>query len=431
MAEVKPFKGLLYNPDLVGDVSSVMAPPYDVISPEMRENLYGKSEFNIVKLILGKEFPEDNEKDNKYSRSKRLMDDWIEKKALSTDSEDALYVYLQEYKVRGVALRRIGFLALMKVEGDDVVLPHEHTLSRPKEDRMKLIKSVESNLSPIFGLYAGDGGYVSGILRTSVANMVPVFDLELDGERHALWRLTDSGQISGIVEAMEGRKVFIADGHHRYAVAKAYRDECREKEGYDGRADHVLMYLTDMSDPDNLTVLATHRVIKRADGIEREDFLSLLGEYFNLTRLHSLDEVINQMDARREKSYVYGLYDGSGFTLLEPMEESALRELIKDKPESWKDLDVSVLHSSVFDKILGIKAEEGDVVYVKDPEDAENIVKSGEGKAAFFLNPTKIGQLKAVAEDGEMMPQKSTYFYPKLLTGLVINRFEDQKEKVR
>lgn len=429
MAEVKPFKGLLYNFEFLRDMAEVMAPPYDVISPEMREELYRKSEYNVVKLILGKDNPGDDEKDNKYSRARIAMSEWIRSGVLRTDQEEAFYVYQQEYELRGEIFRRLGFLCLMKVEGTEVVLPHEHTLSKPKEDRMKLIKEVESNLSPIFGLYGGDGGRISGVLKRQASSEKPIIDIEIDGVRHMLWRLHDDGEISEITGAMAGRKIFIADGHHRYAVARAYRDMCREKQGYDGRADHVLMYLTDMSDPENLTVLATHRVIKGFKGTSVRDIRSRLGEYFNLTKFNGLDELIDQMDRRRQKSYVYGLFDTEGYTLLEPIDPIALRDFIKGKPESWKGLDVSVLHSSVFDKVLGIKAEEGDIVYFKDPEEAREMVLKGEGKAAFFLNPTKIGQLKAVAEDGEMMPQKSTYFYPKLLTGLVINRFEDQKEK--
>jgi uncharacterized protein (DUF1015 family) len=408
-----------------------MAPPYDVISAEMREELHLRNEFNVIKLILGRDLAGDNETENRYVRAKRYMREWVERGVLATDNEEAFYIYAQEYSVRGVFSRRIGFLGLMKLEGTDVVLPHEHTLSKPKEDRMKLIKEVETNLSPIFGLYGGDNGYISGILENAASNLAPCVDVELDGVRHVLWRLTDSGEISGIVGAMEGRKIFIADGHHRYAVAKAYRDECRLASGYDGRADHILMYLTDMSDPKNLTIMATHRVLNNLSGAWKKEINSRLGEYFNITRFDSLQDLISEMDEHKQRSYVYGFYDGNDFFLLEPIEEEALRDLIKDKPVSWKSLDVSVLHSAVFAKVLHINAQEGDITYVKDPEEAEELVTQAKNKAAFFLNSTKISQLKDVAEDGEMMPQKSTYFYPKLLTGLVMNRFEDQKEKVR
>jgi uncharacterized protein (DUF1015 family) len=429
MAEIKPFKGLVYNIDLLDDPAKVMAPPYDVISGEKREDLYDNSEFNVVRLILGKDLPGDGEKDNRYVRARKLMKEWIDKGVLATDPEEAFYVYRQEYLVEGRRSSRIGFLGVMKLEGPEVVLPHEHTLSKPKEDRMRLIREVQTNLSPIFGLYGEDGGHVSGILKQAVSDLPPAMDIEIDGQRHTLWRLSDSAAISGVSVAMEGKKIFIADGHHRYAVAKAYRDICSSRPGYDGRADHVLMYLTDMSDPENLTVLATHRVIS---GMGNKDAISRLGEYFNITKFQDLNDLMAAMSTSRQKSYVYGYYDGLGFALLEPLEGEALRGMITDKPESWKDLDVSVLHYSVLNKVLGFEAGEGDITYVKDPEEAEQIVREGEGeKTAFFLNPTRIDQLKAVAESGEMMPQKSTYFYPKLLTGLVMNRFEDQKEKVR
>jgi uncharacterized protein (DUF1015 family) len=430
MAEVRPFRGLVYDPVTLGDVSKVMAPPYDVISTEKREELYSKSDFNVVRLILGKDLPGDGREDNKYIRSKKAMKDWMEKGVLATDEREALYVYLQQYEVKEQRVSRIGFLGLMKIEGTDVVLPHEHTLSKPKEDRMNLIGEVECNLSPIFGLYSGDEGYISGKLKNAVSELAPFTDIEIDGVRHVLWKLFDAGEISAILGAMETRKVFIADGHHRYAVAKAYRDLCRSREGYDGRADHVLMYLTDMDDPENLTVLATHRVVNNIPDDVKKGILSNIEKYFNVTDIKGLPELMDKMDELRRKSYVYGFFDGTGYYLLEPGKNDDLKELMENKPEPWKDLDVSVLHSVIFEKLLGIWAKEGDVSYAKEPEEAERMVKEASGRAAFFLNPTRVEQLRAVAEVGEMMPQKSTYFYPKLLTGLVMNRFEDRKAKV-
>ncbi|MFA6635493.1 MAG: DUF1015 domain-containing protein [Candidatus Omnitrophota bacterium] len=430
MAEVRPFRGLVYDPVTVGDVSRVMAPPYDVISDEKREELYGKSDFNVVRLILGKDVPGDGRNDNKYIRSKKAMNDWMEKGVLATDEQEAFYVYLQQYEVKGRRFSRTGFLGLMKIEGTDVVLPHEHTLSKPKEDRMSLIGEVECNLSPIFGLYSGDEGYISGKLKNAVSGLTPFTDIEIDGVRHVIWKLFSADVISEISEAMETRKIFIADGHHRYAVAKAYRDLCRSREGYDGRADHVLMYLTDMDDPENLTVLATHRVINNIPEDVKNGILLKIERYFNITEIKGLSALMDKVEELRRKSYVYGFFDGIRYFLIEPRETEDLKNLIRNKPESWKDLDVSVLHSVILEKLLGIQAKEGDVSYAKEPEEAESLVKEAGGRAAFFLNPTRVEQLRAVAEDGEMMPQKSTYFYPKLLTGLVMNRFEDQKEKV-
>ncbi len=430
MADIKPFRGMLYNTEAVGDLSAVLAPPYDVISSEMRENLYLRSEFNSVRLILGKDFPGDDEHDNKYVRARRSMDEWISRGILFTDPEDCFYVYRQEYEVYGEPRSRTGFLGLMKVEGPDVVLPHEHTLSKPKEDRMNLIRQVESNLSPIFGLYSGDDKVITNILNGIVTDGEPVFDTSVDGVRNVLWRVSGNEEISRIRQSMQEKKIFIADGHHRYAVARAYRDLCRQEEGYDGRADHVMTYLADISSPENLTVLGTHRVLKDIPGLERQNVSERLGEYFTVTRMGGLDELVKEMRCREQKSCIYGLYNGKEFLLLEPAHEGVLKNLIQDKPLCWKDLDVSVLHSAVFEKVLSLEPKEGDIVYVKAPEDARRLVAEGKAKLAFLLNPTKIGQLRDVAESGEMMPQKSTYFYPKLLTGIVMNRFGDQKHKV-
>jgi uncharacterized protein (DUF1015 family) len=424
MAEIKPFKALLYNKEITGDLSDVMAPPYDVISDDLRDRLYGKSDHNIVRLILGRSFIGDDGRNNKYTRARKNLEEWLEEGALVRDRDDSFYVYQQEYEIGGKTCRRTGFLALMKIEGDDVVLPHEHTLSNPKEDRMNLIKEVEGNLSPIFTLYNDEEGRIKETLDRTVSSGEAIVDISIDGVTHKLWRLSEKNSASDITSAMENKKVFIADGHHRYEVARAYRDMRRKDEGYDGSADHVLMYFTDISSPDNLTVLGTHRALKNLSGLDLSDVRSRLEEHFSITPLETIEELTLAMSERSGRGYIYGFITGEDLLLLEPKNEDQLRAMIKaNKCDEWKSLDVSVLHSAILGSILDIKLGEGDITYVKDAESALDLVTGGSHAAAFLLNPTKVSQLKAVAEKGEMMPQKSTYFYPKLLTGLVINRF--------
>ena len=424
MAEIRPFRGVLYEEaKLGGDLSDVVAPPYDVIPDGMREELYNKNKYNIIRLILGKDAPGDNADDNKYIRARKTVEEWLESGVFARDNKESFYVYRQEFTAAGKKRSRIGFLGLMKIDdpGDNIVVPHERTHSKPKEDRLNLIKEVEGNLSPIFTLYDDPKGVIKGVLD-NVSSGEPHVDIDLDGVRHRLWRLSDAHNIETIVRCMAGKRVFIADGHHRYEVSRTYRDMRRKDPDYDGSADHVLMYFADMSDPENLTVLATHRVIKEMP-LSIEEAEIKLSEFFSVTKCASLGELMSMVENR--PGHVFGLFAGSEkYLFLKPKDEGVLLGLIEDdRTDDWKDLDVSVLHSAVLKSILSVSHAEGNITYVRDAEEGEALVRGGSHTAAFFLKPTRIDQLRAVAEHGEVMPQKSTYFYPKLLSGLVINRF--------
>ncbi|MGB2630070.1 MAG: DUF1015 domain-containing protein, partial [Candidatus Omnitrophota bacterium] len=268
MAEVRPFKGLSYDTGKVGgDYASVVAPPYDVISDKMRDELYEKNAYNIIRLILGKSIEGDNDKHNKYTRAGQLVAEWQDQNILLKDKSESFYVYTQEYEYDGKVYNRIGFFGLMKIEdpGERSVIPHEYTLAKPKEDRMNLIKQVKGNLSPIFVLFEDNGAAVSDIIKKEISSSKPLIDIEVNGETHKIWRVSDPEAIKNISSQMKGKKVYIADGHHRYEVAMVYRNMQREKPDYDGSADYVLMYFTDMTGnaaDNSLTVVATHRAIK-------------------------------------------------------------------------------------------------------------------------------------------------------------------------
>ncbi|MFC1644103.1 DUF1015 domain-containing protein [Candidatus Omnitrophota bacterium] len=427
MTEIRPFRGLLYDKSKTGgDYANVMAPPYDVISKNMQDELYEKNAHNIVRLILGKDAAGGSPENNKYTRARRFLDEWQQEGALRRDDTDSFYIYLQEYGYKGEKHRRIGFIGIMKIgeTGKDTVLPHEHTLAKPKEDRMNLIKQVQSNLSPIFTLYDDKDGIVRSILEGSVGTASPLIDIDVDGEKHKLWRLSDKESIEGITSRMADKKVFIADGHHRYEVARAYRDMRRQQDGYDGSADYIMMYFTDMGEDNDLTVMATHRVIKVMPRADDGEFIGMLGEHFDVTECGELSGLMERLDKSFAQDQAFGFFDGKNYIFMKTKDKNSLRGFVKeDKTEQWKQLDVSVLHSVVLDGILSVASAEGNITYVREPEKAETLVRDGSHMAAFFLNPTRVGQLKAVAECGEMMPQKSTYFYPKLLSGLVIHRF--------
>jgi len=426
------FRGFLYDAGKVnGDYSKVCAPPYDVISERERDKLYEKSSYNIVQLILGKFLPGDDSKgNNKYSRAGKLLREWIKEGVIRRDNDESFYVYLQEYDAVGKKHRRAGFFGLMKIEetGENDILPHEHTLAQPKEDRMNLLKEVKGNLSPIFGLFNDESGEVTEIIEKVISEDAPLIDTEVDGVRHALWRLSDKNRQIRISSAIKEKKVFIADGHHRYAVAKKYRDTARTRRGYNNEAEYILMYLADISSPENLTVMATHRVIKKMPVSDHKDVISRIDDYFDITYCDDLVCLMKKLGSASGK-HVFGYLSGDKYIFLEMKNDKDVEKLVRDpKSPEWKQLDVSILHSGIFEYLLGMKDKEGNIFYTRNPDEAEAMVKTRGFDGAFLLNPTRVDQLKAVAENGDMMPQKSTYFYPKLLTGLVINKFEEEQK---
>ena len=432
MAEVRPFRALRYNGEKIKDFSCVMAPPYDVISEEMQEELYSKDPHNIIRLILGKDLEGDNAEGNKYTRAKSFMDEWIKDGVLLKEEEEAFYIYEQEYDIKGQKYRRRGFLGLMRIEGEEMVVPHEKTHSKPKEDRLNLIQKVESNLSPIFTLYDDEGRVVKEVLYKAVSSEEAIIDIVIGEVRHKLWRLSDPASVEKIRLAMKDKKVFIADGHHRYEVARTYRDLKRKEDSYDGRADNVLMFFADMLDADNLTVLATHRVLKDISGLSEEKIIEKLSVNFELTECASLEDLMEKLEENSHKPYFYGFFGGTKYIMLQARKTEALKEMMDEsKKDEWKELDVSLLHSALLDNILALKDKEGNITYVKEPGEGVSLVEEGSHSCVFFLNPTKLNQLKNIAEAGEVMPQKSTFFYPKLLTGLVINKFEKTEAKVK
>lgn len=406
-------------------MSGVMAPPYDVIPPGMQKDLYAASDYNVVRLILGKDEQGDGDTDNKYKRAGRLLREWQEKEILKRDDSECLYVYSQEYEIKGRKCRRLGFIGLLKIgdKGKDNLLPHEYTLTKPKEDRLNLIKEVRANLSPIFALYNDDTGEIRDILEGCAGAGTPEVEAISEGVKNELWRLSSDEGKNRIRSILSDRKLFIADGHHRYEVARTYRDIRRKEAGYDGSADHVMVYFTDMADSENLTVLATHRAVRSVSPTKRDDIEGKLRTYFDVTPCGDLEELTGLL-GRSGKDHCFGVVLADGLYFLTPKDVRALEELIgQDKSPQWKKLDVSVLHSAVLEKILSIKSVEGNITYLRDAEDAVSLVTDEKYDVAFILNPTPVWQLRDVAELGEMMPQKSTYFYPKLLTGLVINKF--------
>ena len=430
MAKVLPFKGILYNKTKIKNLEAVMAPPYDVISPQMQEELHRSHPNNIVRIILGKESKKDTRKDNKYTRAAGFLEKWLKKSVLKRDKKSSIYVYEQEYLDGGKLKKRIGFISLLRIEdpSSSLVLPHEHTFSKPKEDRLNLIRRTGANTSPIFCIFQDENNKVTDTIREYAAKRKPIVDIHLEGVGHKIWNITDPGLVKRIRKGLDKKQVFIADGHHRYEVALNFRNEMRKWLGRRRAAkfDNVMVYFSNLSD-DGLSVFSTYRVIKKIGGAEWSALAKKLSAYFTVEDVKNKEELFKGLE-KAEKGYAFGVYfKNRRFYLLKLRDEASLDDVIKlDKSHEWKRLNVTVLHFLIFDHILHIEkfsSNDSNIIYTRDEDDAVGLVNKGECEIAFFQLPTRVSQVQSIAQGGEKMPHKSTYFYPKLLTGLVINKF--------
>ena len=446
MAKIIPFKGILYNKEKIRDMKDVVAPPYDVISPPEQEELYKRHENNVVRLILGKESDSDTPDNNRYTKAKDSFDSWQKDSILIKDAFPSIYVYSQEYHLGETEgfekKRRLGFIALSKLEnfGEGKIHPHENTLAKPKEDRLKLMQHCNANFSSIFGLFSDPSKRIDSVLKDYMRHP-PLHDLVDDaGMRHTLWAIRDNKVIQIITGVMSDKQVFIADGHHRYETAINYRNEMREKlPNFTGEElyNYVMMYFTN-TNSEGLSILPIHRLVSNLSNFDKKKIIKKAGEFFNIEKL-SLNEsdektvkqkLFSDMKERGKKEHIFGMYLGNDeYLLLTLKDEDVLDRLITNsRHPSWKKLDVTILHTLLIEKVLKISeknlAEQKNITYTISGDEAIKDVKAGKYQIALFLNPTKIEEVKDVATAGEKMPQKSTFFYPKLLTGLVMNKLE-------
>jgi uncharacterized protein (DUF1015 family) len=425
MPSIKPFKAVIYNKKKITDLKRVVAPPYDVISPELQSKLYSRHKHNIVRLILGRIEKTDSESDNRYTRAAKFFEEWLKSGILVADDENAIYVYSQNYRLNGKLIDRTGFMSLMELElsGNKGIKPHENTLRAPKEDRLKLMKATNANLCPIFMLYEDAGDEIGGILKKACKKK-PFIDINLDGVRNRVWKLTEGEAIRKIADLMAAKDIFIADGHHRYETAKNFFAHLSEA----GAPAHVLekarytLALFCKLDDDKLTILPTHRLIKDMGSLAHEEVLRRLNEKFTVREFNSAKKL---MDALRKsaKRHAFGMYPGGKkyYCLILKSEKEA-HERMGEASRDWKSLDVSILHLYILQNILDISDEDDNIEFVKDAEEALELIDRKRFKLAFILNPTKVSQVKKVAQAGEKMPRKATFFYPKPLSGLVIRK---------
>ncbi len=420
MAKIVPFCGLRYNNKKIKNISKVFAPPYDVISAKEQNELYKQHPYNIIRLILGKQSKNDDKHNNRYTRAGNLLEKWIITGILVKDATPSIYIYTQDYTFDGIAKKRIGFLARMQFEEGKECLPHEHTLAKPKQDRVKLIRAVKANLSPIFSFYIDKKNSIENILLPCTRGKPLLSFKDKEKITHRFWRVEDKKTIQRIRKLMERKKTFIADGHHRYEVSRSFFQEMSRKKGSKGEYDSVMMYFTGFNEQ-NLSVMPTHRLVKAIPDLERK--IDSLGEYFKVSVVKNLKEMLSLQAAK--KGFSLGMCYKNKFYVLEMKDARLLNKLMRKLPAQWRKLDVAMLNKVVFEHIfkLNEKQKEEKISYTRDALFAVASIKKKKASVAFFPNATKAEQVKKIALSGNRMPQKSTYFYPKPITGLVINKF--------
>jgi len=423
MADIKPFRGVFYNQEVVGDLSAVVAPPYDVISPEDEEYYRHAHPNNVIRLIL----PTEDSIGDKYYNAAEILRKWLATGVLVRDNQDCLYLCVQEFIFRGEWKRRFGFTCLVRLEefGSGKVRPHENTLPKPLEDRLNLMRATRSNFDSVFGLYAGRT--IPEMLVSFVAAPPDASTTDRDGAWCHVWRMSDSHVIQNVAEAIRDEPLIIADGHHRYSAALAYRDEMRAIHGaHDPEApwEYVMMTLVSFDDP-GLVVLPTHRLVRNIADFSPARITAQIGEFFELkeTPAAQLEKEVASANGTRA---TFGLYLGNGISYVMRLKPTIAPENMVEIPgsDALKRLDVSVLHGLILDKLLGIGAQQvasgNNVGFTRDVETAMHCVDNGEYQMLLVMNPTKVDQIMTVTSMGDRLPQKSTFFYPKLLTGLVM-----------
>jgi len=431
VADVKPFRGIHYDVKRVGDLTRVVAPPYDVISPEDQVSLHDRHPRNIVRIDFGLERQGDGPGTNRYTRAAALFREWRHDGTLVRDATPSLYYYEQEFTIPGKkTFVRKGFLGALRLSrfGEGVVFPHERTHSGPKEDRLALMRATDAHMSPIFGLFSDPGDEVLTGLRRGTAAAPDLSAVDDLGVRHRVWTVSDPGAVGAAVEGMEDKGVFIADGHHRYETALAFRDEMRARHGENPTAayEHVLMFLCNMDD-EGIVILPTHRGIHSVPAFSADDFLAKVRGVLPVeSREGSAEDAVRAVEAAgaRGKAIAWTT-DGRRYHMVSfPDLTGFCDRNLGRYPPQLRSLDVVLLHGFLFEQLLGISPEAVTagrfVRYYKDAAKAAGDLASGAIQAAFFLNAVRVSEFRDVSLSGHVLPQKATFFYPKIGTGLLI-----------
>ncbi|NLI13812.1 MAG: DUF1015 domain-containing protein [Peptococcaceae bacterium] len=473
MACIIPFKGLRYNPDKAGSLADLVTPPYDVIDAAAQDCYYRRHPYNIIRLEYGKTYPEDNENNNRYTRSAKDFKSWLSKQVLTQEASPALYLYEQEFTLGGEKRIRSGFFGGVRLEPYEkgIILPHEETMPKHKADRLALMRACEASFSPIFGLYADRENTIISTMRENVKNTAPDVDFtDEDGYGHRMWVITDSRVIGRVQQTMGDKQIFIADGHHRYETALNYKKERESgsiRPGGDSAVsaasscstapdgsiscsytsdpvyNYTMMTLVNLYDP-GLVVLPTHRLIENVASLDKNKLIEQLKANFTVEEYilkpdkSNFREILAVMEEKMQPGgavcpadtvkhrHAFCLYAGDNKIFMLSLKDNidVTGIMPQDRSKAWQGLDVSVLHSLIIEKHLGIcgelRAKAEHITYSREEEGALDQVDRGEYQLAFFLNPTLVEEVTEIAGKGEKMPQKSTFFYPKVKTGIVM-----------
>lgn len=421
MPEVIPWPGLRYRPEVVGNLVDVLAPPYDIISPAEQDVYYRWHPYNIIRLELGRTDPTDTPDHNQYTRAAGYLQAWLQEKVLVPDDRPCFYSYELNFPFRGSLYRRHGFFARVALEeySPAGILPHEDTLPGARADRLALLRACRANFSPIFGLYDDPDHQAESLFAGACSQISPAVDVtDTAGQRHRLWAISDSWVLEQVTALMRRQTILIADGHHRYETAlQHYRDTG------DPQAQYVMMVLTNLHDP-GLLILPTHRLVHGILLPPASQLLQQLGHHLAIREYPLVAENLNffldHMAATGQDTHAFGLYLGGNriYLLSRSRKQTDAAEV-----GMAEQLDVAVAHRLVIEGILHANPLEH-LAFTHQAEEAIAAVQEGRSQLALLLNPPHLEQVVAIARAGQKMPQKSTYFWPKLVTGLVINLFD-------
>jgi uncharacterized protein (DUF1015 family) len=434
--QVKPFKAYRFDANVVGEVGSCIAPPYDVIDPAQQQQLYDKSRHNIVRIIKGKTNSSDNGDNNQYTRAADYLQNWIEQGVLKQDTTEAIYAYVQDFELNGTRFQRLAFVALARLEEfGKVVKPHEQILDKPTVDRLNLKKTTSADFGLVFMLYEDQQKIADEIIKQAIVSKPLIDFIDEQNVQHRLFAITAKENIDAITKMMSEKSCIIADGHHRYTTGLSY-----SKENSNPAAKYQMLAFSNTYQ-EGLIVLATHRLVGSLENFRFEKLITGLKENFEITELkfnstqtktEARQNMLALMKAEQDNDKnTFGIYGPKDAVYVAVLKDKSTMDVIVPYVSSaWKTLDVSVLHKLILEKLLGINEERlakgENLQYVKDTpnsiDDSISQIDAGHKQVAFFMNPVKIQQLKMITDAGERMPQKSTYFYPKIYTGLTINK---------
>lgn len=428
MAEIHPFRAWRYNLNKVQSLENVIAPPYDVIDTSLSDQLHHKSPFNVIRLILDPIKPTDDDKNNRYTRSARTLKDWQSAGVVQQEERPSIYVYYQTFDWEGKSYTRRGFMSRVRLEkfGQGKIYPHEQTLSGPKADRLKLFHATGMNLSQIFGLFPDEKNDVASRLDKVIAGKKPLEAIDHLGVKHQIWVIDDNKVVAELQGILNDKPVFIADGHHRYETSIRHLEE-RQAEGKvagpDAPENFTLMMLVGMSDP-GLQVMPTHRLVNGVGNLTQPELAEKLAPYFDI-------ELVGEGEAAGvetwKKILASGKQEALGFctvadgkwTFATLREKNAMKEATPDKSDTYRSLGVSILHRLVLEKALS--PAEAQCKYVHLTREVYDAVKAKECQLGCLVQPATVEHIRQLSGTFETMPAKSTYFYPKLASGIVFN----------